>query len=111
LNKYIGTARSEANFLIGEVTKNDVARSRLHVRWYRPTNSSRDKYLRTKQWHMMSYELDLNPIEQRARRNGPIRYRMEEQHKELRYTDVRKHINFHSQILFLDIFSKSLFHI
>ena len=60
---------------------------------------------------MMSYELDLNPIEQRARQNGPIRYRMEEQHKELRYTDVRKHINFQPQILFLDIFSKSLLHI
>ena len=87
-----GAAHAEAKFLIAEVTENDFHTDILHVRWYQPTRMSREKYLRTKQWHKMSYELELLPVAQRGRQNAAARHRMAEQHQEIPYTDVRIHV-------------------
>ena len=82
------TANAEAKFLIAEVTENDFHVDIVHVRWYTPSRMSREKFVRTNQWHKMSYELELVPVQQRGRQNAAARYRMAEQHQEIPYADV-----------------------
>ena len=84
---WICVATEEERFFIGQVTDNNFHSSTMQVRWFHPTERSKLKY--KNHYHKMSYTLELVPVPQRGRQNGAARYRMEERHDELRYSQVR----------------------
>ena len=86
------TDGEEEPFYIGEVTDNDFHKGILDIRWYRATDRSKAKFANrnnTKIHHMMHYELELLMVNQRGRQNGGRRVRLDENHQQIPYDEVR----------------------